>query len=100
MLLKEDKEGIPLKKVKQITLPLLFMRTVMQAVYVFPALVDPYALSEWFSLHGVKHLDILAFWISAGSLSGLSLIYSAGVSFSYSGFLDLRDEQRSFFSLY
>ncbi|RLN35158.1 uncharacterized protein C2845_PM03G17210 [Panicum miliaceum] len=35
-----DKEGIPLKKVEQIPLPLLFMRTVMQAIGVFPALVD------------------------------------------------------------
>ncbi|KAF3787407.1 Symplekin [Nymphaea thermarum] len=35
-----EKEGIALKKVEQIPLPLLFMRTVIQAIDAFPALVD------------------------------------------------------------
>ncbi|CAN6241544.1 unnamed protein product [Urochloa humidicola] len=39
-----DKECIPLKKVNKIPLSLLFMRTVIQAICVLPALVDPYAL--------------------------------------------------------
>ncbi|KAG5060451.1 hypothetical protein JHK87_001480 [Glycine soja] len=35
-----EKDGIPLKKVEQIPPPLLFMRTVLQAIGAFPTLVD------------------------------------------------------------
>ncbi|KAL0375339.1 UNVERIFIED_CONTAM: Symplekin [Sesamum radiatum] len=34
-----DRDGIPLKKVEQIPLPLLFMRTVLQAIGAFPSLL-------------------------------------------------------------